>query len=223
MFSLPALLALWAPPSFWISSPRDTRCSALLVRTRPPRRSPLLEPKCTEVTSRTWTASPLGGRGLTRVVKLAAKQSVAVPRNSAINSLRTATSSEKTVIQMLKNPWPVAVRAIWRRKPSHGFARRSFLLSWAINQISSAPRVLRTHRDSCRSRQLAGCCLEGRGAFTSLPSWPFAPQRPSSSPSRPRPSVSFSLRLLPAGIQPIIIGWRRGNCQSSVISCIVQV
>src|ERR1019366_2693856 len=63
-------------------------------------------------------ASPLGGRGLTRAVEFASKQSVAVPRNSAIKNLRTATSSEKTAIQMLKNPWPVAVRAIWRRKPS---------------------------------------------------------------------------------------------------------
>ena len=50
------------------------------------------------------SASPLGGRGLTRAVEFALKQSVAVPWKATIKSLRTATSSEKTVIQMLKNP-----------------------------------------------------------------------------------------------------------------------
>ena len=52
------------------------------------------------------------GRGLTVVVVLGSKQSVAVPVNSWISSFRTATSSWNTVIQMLKKPCPAAVRAI---------------------------------------------------------------------------------------------------------------
>lgn len=57
-------------------------------------------------------ASPITGRGLMVCVVSGSKQSVAVPRNSAMSSFRTAGSSANTVIQMLKNPWPAAVRAI---------------------------------------------------------------------------------------------------------------